>query len=358
MFKADHTQQTIEVSIPAAKIQEWRQAAVTILQRTWTSRKTIQRVGGKLSWAAGVILQAKPYVQMLYAALNVSKQVVYAKQLKHALTWLVAPFHGFNNGFHRRVQARVRHQVCLEFLVDASPWGGGAVRLVNGCPVECFCMTWHETDEKAIGACIGQAASQAQWEAYMALRALWKWLTPDREGQVKIRSDAAGVLQSFVKRSRKSASLTRIVREVTLHLALTHRSLEAIHLWSEDNAWADALSRLADPREPASVPPDLRHLPLHRQGPVLWRYAPAVRANALAGRTAVCAVLLTVWVDPKSSRLGFNWGSNDPRIPGMLVCFLRVFAESRASWLPSLLVRKRATCSVRPPCFWFRPLSV
>ena len=35
---------------------------------------------------------------------------------------------------------------------------------------------------------------------------------------------------------------------------------------------------------------------------------------------------------PKSSRLGFNWGSNDPRTPGMFVCFLRVFAESRASW--------------------------
>ncbi|CAE7359038.1 icd [Symbiodinium natans] len=279
VLKADRTQRAVEVSIPASKIQDWRQAAVAILKRPWTSRRAVQKFAGKMSWAAGVILQAKPYVQMLYAALNVSKQVVYAKQLKHALTWLVALFDGFNNGFHRTVRAHVRHQVCLEFLVDASPWGGGAVRLVNGCPVECFCLTWQKTDEGAIGAHIGQAASQAQWEAYMALRALWKWLTPELEGQVRIRGDAAGVLQSFVKRSSKSHTLSKIVREVTLHLALTHRSLEAIHLWSEDNAWADALSRLADPRKPATVPPELRHLPLHRQGPVLWRYAPVVRAD-------------------------------------------------------------------------------
>ena len=320
VLKADHIKQTVEVSIPAEKIQDWRQAAVAILQRPWTSRKSIQRFAGKMSWAAGVILQAKPYVQMLYSALNVSKQVVYAKQLKHALTWLVALFDGFNNGLHRRVQAHVRHQVCLEFLVDASPWGGGAVRLVNGCPVECFCLTWHEIDERAIGARIGQAASQAQWEAYMALRALWKWLTSELEGQVKIRGDAAGVLQSFVKRSSKSATLTRVVREVTLHLALTHRSLEAIHLWSEDNAWADALSRLADPQKPATVPPELRHLPLHRQGPVLWRYAPAVRANVLVGSTDWCLLCCSQsGLIPSLSRLGFNWGKDCPRTPGTFI---------------------------------------
>ena len=225
-------------------------------------------------WAAGLIVQARPYVQMLYAALSVSKGVVYAKQLKHALTWLVALMEGFNHGFRWKVRAHVRHQICLEVLVDASPWGGGAVRLQQSHPEECLALTWTRRDESAISAVIGTAASQAQWEAYMALRALWKWLLPNMEGQVRIRGDAAGVLQSFVKRSSKSQLLSRVVREVTLHLALTHRSLEAIHLWSEDNEWADALSRLKDPRKAAVVPPELRHLPLHREGPVLWRLAP------------------------------------------------------------------------------------
>ena len=103
---------------------------------------------------------------MLYAALKVSKQVVYATQLKHALTWLVALFD--SNGY-RTVLAHIRHQVCLDFLVDASPWRGGGVKLViflNGRPIECVCLTWQETDERAIGAHSGQASSQEQWEDY------------------------------------------------------------------------------------------------------------------------------------------------------------------------------------------------
>ena len=140
----------------------------------------------------------------------------------------------------------------------------------NGKPIETFALTWDETDEKSLRAKIGSPGSQALWEAYMMLRCLWNWMTPEFQGYVRIRGDAEGVLMAFVKRSAISPLLNRVVREVTLHLAVNFRSLETLHVWSEDNTWADAISRLSDPNQPADYPPILSSLPRVVESPQYW----------------------------------------------------------------------------------------
>ena len=88
----------------------------------------------------------------------------------------------------------------------------------------------------------------------MMLRCLWCWMKADSSGGfVKIRGDAQGVFAAFIKRSAKSPLFNNILKEVSLHLAQHLCSLEALHLWSEQNEHADLLSRLADPKGPGEL---------------------------------------------------------------------------------------------------------
>lgn len=144
--------------------------------------------------------------------------------------------------------------------MDASPWGGGAVRLENGVAVETFALTWSQEDEKRTGAKISDAGSQALWEAYMALRCLWQWMKPSF---VRIRGDAQGVLSAFIKGCSSTPLLNNVVKEVTLILAKHFTALQAVHVWSEANTWADELFR-------GTCPPELPALPTVMHSQTQW----------------------------------------------------------------------------------------
>lgn len=66
-----------------------------------------------------------------------------------------------------------------------------------------------------------------------------------------------------MKRAAKAPLLNAVTKEVALHLAVHFASLEALHLWSEQNGWADALSR-------GLLPEELAHLPKVEKSPELW----------------------------------------------------------------------------------------
>ena len=116
------------------------------------------------------------------------------------------------------------------------------MRLKAGRPVEVFALTWESADEQKTGATIGEPGSQALWEAYMMLRRLWARVTTNGQGYIRVRGDAQGVLAALVKRAAKSPLLNEVTKEAALHLAVHFASIEALHLWSEQNEWADALS--------------------------------------------------------------------------------------------------------------------
>ena len=104
----------------------------------------------------------------------------------------------------------------------------------------------------------------------MVLRSLWCWLKPNLQGFVRIVGDAEGVLNAVLRRSAKSPLLNLVVREITLFLARDFKSLETIHVWSEYNEWADALSRVKDPNKPADIPQALLHIPHLEDAPQYW----------------------------------------------------------------------------------------
>ena len=274
----DSCQRLVTVEVPADKIQEWKHLAASMTRKSTISKRELQKFTGKMQWAAGFAQQAKPFVRMLHAALHSKpgrleqENAVYTRQIQPAMDWLNSFLNGFHHGLTWTTAALWRNACCLDFYVDASPWGGGAVRLVNGQPVETFALTWNKQDEQNLEAVIGQPGSQALWESYMMLRCLWNWMTPDLQGFVRIRGDAEGVLAAFLKRSAKSPLLNKVVKEVTLHLAINFRSLEALHVWSEDNTWADSISRLSDPNKTEVYPPELCALPRVIDSPQFWHH--------------------------------------------------------------------------------------
>jgi hypothetical protein len=70
--------------------------------------------------------------------------------------------------------------------------------------------------------------------------------------------DTLGVLQGAVKFKAKNSIINPIVMELALLFAPVGAELSAVHIWSEDNVLADALSRLD---EGAVLPPLLTKVP-------------------------------------------------------------------------------------------------
>lgn len=67
----------------------------------------------------------------------------------------------------------------------------------------------------------------------MALRCLWRCAEPQKQGFVRLKGDALGVLAAFVKRSAASPLLNKVVKEVAWRFAFHFASLETLHVWNE-----------------------------------------------------------------------------------------------------------------------------
>ena len=278
-IQIDNVENSVRLKVPPEKVAEWSELEKTLHVQPLVPVKRLPKFIGKMGWASGFVTQVKPFVRMLHSAKAVEsaatqKEMVYYKQIQPALRWLRTFLDGAANGLDWRVRAHHRHCCAMDVQLDASPQGGGAVLYRDGRPIELLALTWTKEEEAKLQAKIGDPASQATWECYIVLRALWCWLTDRDQGFVRIRGDAEGVLAALLKRSSKSPLLNKVVVQITLTLARQFRALEALHVWSEQNVWADALSRLHDPNDPACIPLELRNLPLKTSTPEYWRMAP------------------------------------------------------------------------------------
>ena len=118
--------------------------------------------------------------------------------------------------------------------------------LQNSIPALRFTYTaWEKKDEDLLGAVIGDPAGQARWEAFtvLASMSLWRsWWAP-RHRQITVLGDALGIMEGASTFRSKDAKINAIFAELALLVAPTGDTLSQIHLWSERNSLADALSR-------------------------------------------------------------------------------------------------------------------
>ena len=219
---------------------------------------------------AGVTIQLKPFVRQLWAAIyskGADDHHVYEQQVHVALTWIYTLFKDRSKMLATRFLHPPSTQVAL--VCDASPTGGGAAiyflnadikinleTLAKERPMAWMARSWTEADEYYADTVIGNPGSQARWEAYAAICAFKIWARPifEARGDMTIVGDALGVLFGTTALHSKDTHINKLFMELALVLAPTGRTVDAIHVWSEDNALADRLSRLtADDELPREV---------------------------------------------------------------------------------------------------------
>ena len=119
-------------------------------------------------------------------------------------------------------------------------------RLETVWPFAYLFHAWESEHEQLVQAKIGDCAGQARWEALAMMLAFRTW---DKVIAVSTNSpfaigDALGMLCGAARFRSKDPLINRVFMEMALLMAPRGSTLEAIHIWSEENQLADSLSRI------------------------------------------------------------------------------------------------------------------
>ena len=264
-------QRALRVSLPDAKRTELLASCQSALAVAGVSAAALRRLAGKCSWVAGLVPQLRPFVRQIWGACAASKGsvVVPLRRYRHAVAWVAAFCEG-SPPLVREFFAGDDSAPGFTMEVDASPWGGGAiiwstpVWAAGGPPVRYMVVRWAAEDERLLLAEIGTSRSQATWEAFMMLLAIRQWAGLAQRGRLCVRGDASGVLSGLVQMRASSSIINEICKELALAIAPWGMQLTGIHVYSEQNKLADALSRMA---VGAGLPPGLGGVPVDLPAP-------------------------------------------------------------------------------------------
>ena len=181
----------VEITIAEDKRDRLVMLAEHLLEHVAVGRKPLRRFVGLAQWMAGLLPQLRPFCERLWAALSSKGKDsghVWRDQVKTAVTWLVA----FVRERHyplRRVLSAAPPQNRAVLFFDACPTGGGAVLYIipygdlpdptilqhTKDPVHYTCAKWSAACERAASALIGDPGSQARWEAFAMISAVFLW---------------------------------------------------------------------------------------------------------------------------------------------------------------------------------------
>ena len=167
--------------------------------------------------------------------------------------------------------------------------GGGGFLAGPGGAVAYLSTAWGKEEEQALGMRVGSHRDQALAEVLIVLVAVraWRPVWALRPCRLQVRSDSTAAIGAVRKMRSKIAAINAVVRELALTVATSPTGLciNLRHLLGARNAWADALSRLAEPGSGAVVPGPLRSLPraeLEVRGEGWWK-AGGVKEGAPEG---------------------------------------------------------------------------
>ena len=254
----------VRISLPAKRIEAFLQELLSIqaCKRGMICRDRLRSLAGLGSWIGGMAPQVKPFIRQIWGAVSARTKsgsqckLVYRKQIDSALHWLQLFALGNRGGLSKTFLLEERFKDGVVMQCDASVWGGGAACwntasefYANLPPRSYFSIQWTSFHESLLQATIGDPAHQATFEAYVFLLAVTSWVTPQTIGRVILIGDALGVMHGIVQLSSKAFIVNEIAKELALHLAPLCISLSGIHIWGEENALADALSRLFSGKE-------------------------------------------------------------------------------------------------------------
>jgi len=212
-----------------------------------------------------------PFVAQLWAPLSEGARptgappgCVWVKQVRSALQWILSFIERQRGTVSRTytVDAYLSSEFDVQLIVDASPWGIGAVLIAHGNPVSFFGDALSKDDEEQLQVTIGESTTQQAVEALCVLVALRVWATywQNTRSALAVRSDSVTALTMLLF-CRASGSVARVAREVALDLAEgVYRPKVGTHVPGALNITADALSRLYVPAGGYRIPTHLANV--------------------------------------------------------------------------------------------------
>jgi hypothetical protein len=112
------------------------------------SKKDLQSLAGRANDVATLLVVWRPFLQQLWAALSsdtsaAPRNCVWTKMFRKAVIWLTAFPEGTTGSITRpfSVLAYMGQHDCLEFILDASPWGMGGILFVDETAASWFAVT-------------------------------------------------------------------------------------------------------------------------------------------------------------------------------------------------------------------------
>ena len=253
----------VHLAIPAKKRQQLAHNLASLGKKI-INRRELRKLTGLVEWLAGLLPQLQPFAQQLWAAIasrGVDRHHVWRRQVDLALRWLRALVDDESNKLQRTLSAVPPATViCIAF--DASTTGGGAILWIlpttgralplPGLPTQApdayLAARWTEQDCKAAQAKKADSGSQARWEAYALLVAIatWQPVILASKSPLMAIGDALGMLQGATRFRSKDPVINVMFMQMALAIGREGRTIEALHLWSQQNELADDLSRASE----------------------------------------------------------------------------------------------------------------
>ena len=158
-------------------------------------------LAGGAGFIAGIIPWWKPFVAVIWAAITAalrelasrkandvrqvaSSRVIATKRYRQAVSWLLAFLHGW--GMESRCFRLIPPPTSQwQVVMDASPWGMGAVLFNCTEPVEYFAERLSTDDLRRFSASTGESKFTTLWEALTLLLSIRLWLV--RQATLRIR---------------------------------------------------------------------------------------------------------------------------------------------------------------------------
>lgn len=248
--------------------------------------RLLQHATGVLGWASSILMLARPWLAMLYAAATQHqrpepirvrarerKGLVFVKQVANALMWLnsmIQEIDAKRPGLCRTFKWRP-HAPRILIQTDACPTGMGGFLMIGQVHVAYWHTEVTQQDLELLQSDAGDPSYQNEWELltiWMSLEAFAPWLQNSAMSpQVLIRTDNTSALRAAAEYKAKSPILCQLAAEISIQVELMQLlPLQAEHVAGIENDIADRLSRM-DRSLKTTLPVQLRQ--------ATWVEAPA-----------------------------------------------------------------------------------
>ena len=264
-------------SIPKEKMQDLLEGTLSLMKGNVVAAKELRSYAGKLVNVSNLILQWRPFLEEIWAALSSHDQgtgdgasrappgCVWTVQISPALRWFKAFLEGRTGGITRvyTLQAYLRLGSKVEMVFDASPWGLGGFLTVNGIIIEYFMDEIQQCDLDIFKAEIGNHQFQQLWEVLATLVGLrlWQQFWMQKRVRLSMKSDNMTALECIATLKLKVGSpYALIARELALTFADGEYAPDiCAHIPGVANEIADKLSRFVQPGKTFVLPHELKN---------------------------------------------------------------------------------------------------